>query len=116
MIFRITSETTSPTAKMTNGVSRSTRIRGSCANACTSRFSHGGILKTVTFRIILCFFTLLLGSCASGDSQPAVTPVYGYEVVHSYPHDRNAFTQGLLYLDGFLYEGTGLNGQSSLRK
>ena len=39
-----------------------------------------------------------------------------YEIVHTYPHDRGAFTQGLLYLDGVLYESTGLNGHSSLRK
>ena len=39
-----------------------------------------------------------------------------YEIVHTYPHDRGAFTQGLLYLDGALYESTGLNGHSSLRK
>jgi glutaminyl-peptide cyclotransferase len=38
-----------------------------------------------------------------------------YQVVHSYPHDRSAFTQGLIYLDGHLYESTGLKGQSSLR-
>jgi glutamine cyclotransferase len=44
------------------------------------------------------------------------TPVYGYKIVHVYPHDRAAFTQGLEYRGGFLYEGTGLNGQSSLRK
>ena len=43
-------------------------------------------------------------------------PVYGYQVVHTYPHDSNAFTQGLQYLDGVLYEGTGLNGRSSVRK
>jgi len=43
-------------------------------------------------------------------------PVYGYEVVHVYPHDPLAFTQGLFYLDGFLYESTGLEGQSSIRK
>jgi len=46
----------------------------------------------------------------------AATAVYGYEVVHTYPHDPEAFTQGLIYLDGFLYESTGLNGKSSLRK
>jgi glutaminyl-peptide cyclotransferase len=46
----------------------------------------------------------------------AATGVYGYEVVHSYPHDPEAFTQGLIYLDGFLYESTGLNGKSSVRK
>jgi len=43
-------------------------------------------------------------------------PVYGYEVVKVYPHDREAFTQGLLYRDGVLYESTGLNSRSSLRK
>ncbi len=39
----------------------------------------------------------------------------GYRVVHTYPHDPQAYTQGLLYEDGFLYESTGLNGRSSLR-
>ncbi|WNG41941.1 glutaminyl-peptide cyclotransferase [Archangium minus] len=43
-------------------------------------------------------------------------PVYGFEVVHSWPHDPRAFTQGLVYRDGKLYEGTGINGQSSLRQ
>jgi glutaminyl-peptide cyclotransferase len=42
--------------------------------------------------------------------------VYGYQVVRSYPHDPQAFTQGLVYHEGFLYEGTGLNGRSSIRK
>ena len=39
----------------------------------------------------------------------------GYRVVHTYPHDRNAFTQGLIFLDGHLYESTGESGHSSLR-
>ena len=43
-------------------------------------------------------------------------PVSGYEVVRTYPHDPKAFTQGLFYLDGFLYEGTGMHGESSIRK
>lgn len=43
-------------------------------------------------------------------------PVYGYQVVHSYPHDPEAFTQGLVYKNGFLYESTGLQGQSTVRK
>ncbi|WP_375767236.1 glutaminyl-peptide cyclotransferase [Archangium gephyra] len=47
---------------------------------------------------------------------PAVTPVSGFTVVQSWPHDPNAYTQGLVYRDGKLYEGTGLNGQSSLRE
>ena len=43
-------------------------------------------------------------------------PVYTYTVQRTYPHDPSAFTQGLQYLDGVLYEGTGLEGQSSIRK
>lgn len=43
-------------------------------------------------------------------------PVQGYKVVRSYPHDRDAFTQGLFFHEGFLYEGTGLRGRSSIRK
>jgi glutamine cyclotransferase len=43
-------------------------------------------------------------------------PVAGYRVQHTYPHDQNAYTQGLEFVDGYLYEGTGLNGRSSIRK
>ena len=43
-------------------------------------------------------------------------PVYGYQIVQVYPHDRDAFTQGLQFVDGVLYEGTGLNGRSSIRR
>lgn len=43
-------------------------------------------------------------------------PVYSYTVVRTFPHDRQAFTQGLVYEGGFLYESTGLFGSSSLRK
>ena len=39
----------------------------------------------------------------------------GYRIVHVYPHDPQAYTQGLLYENGYLYESTGLNGRSSLR-
>lgn len=46
----------------------------------------------------------------------AAMPVFGYTVVHSYPHDRDAFTQGLQFVDGVFYEGTGLNGRSSIRR
>jgi glutaminyl-peptide cyclotransferase len=46
----------------------------------------------------------------------APTPEYDFKIVHSFPHDRGAFTQGLAFRDGFLYEGTGIKGRSSLRK
>jgi glutaminyl-peptide cyclotransferase len=42
--------------------------------------------------------------------------VDSYRVVKAYPHDANAYTQGLIYRDGFLFESTGRNGQSTLRK
>lgn len=42
--------------------------------------------------------------------------VDSFTVVHTYPHDAQAFTQGLIYLDGLLYESTGLVGKSSLRE
>ena len=55
--------------------------------------------------------------CVCGPLLRAQSPVqYGFEVVHSYPHDAGAFTQGLEFRDGYLYEGTGIKGRSSLRK
>jgi glutamine cyclotransferase len=46
----------------------------------------------------------------------AAVPVYSYELVKTYPHDTQAFTEGLFYLNGFLYESTGLEQQSTIRK
>ena len=46
----------------------------------------------------------------------AAVPEYTAEIVKTYPHDPQAFTEGLLYQDGFLYESTGREGQSSIRK
>jgi glutamine cyclotransferase len=43
-------------------------------------------------------------------------PVSGYTVVSSYPHDPTAFTQGLEFRDGVLYEGIGLQGRSAVRR
>ena len=58
----------------------------------------------------------VLGFAGEQPVRRAAVPVYGYTVVRSYPHDPTAFTQGLQYIDGFLYEGTGQNGQSSIRR
>ncbi len=59
----------------------------------------------------------------SRDSQSAPSPttaqsvpIYTFQIVHTYIHDREAFTEGLVYEGGILYEGTGLYGKSSLRK
>ena len=68
-------------------------------------------------------FLMLLGACCpvtgGTPTEPGNAPPprqYRFEVVNAYPHDPSAFTQGLLWHDGFLYESTGLNGESSLRK
>jgi glutamine cyclotransferase len=55
---------------------------------------------------------LLLGPVASF----AAIPVYGVRVVRAYPHDRAAFTEGLFYLDGWLYESTGQGVRPAIRK
>jgi glutaminyl-peptide cyclotransferase len=60
-------------------------------------------------RIVSCLVASVLACVAQ-------TRQYGYQVAHVYPHDRSAFTQGLEFRAGFLYEGTGLNGHSTLRK
>lgn len=70
-------------------------------------------------RVLLQRALLLLAALALGAgtalAQPAV-PVHRIEVVASYPHDPQAFTQGLVYEDGYLFEGTGRYGESSLRR
>jgi glutamine cyclotransferase len=54
----------------------------------------------------LCFCLTLTAHAIADDA---------YRIIHTYPHDSHAFTQGLVFADGSLYESTGLNGQSSLR-
>jgi len=52
--------------------------------------------------------------CAS--PAPAAVPLYGYQIVHTYPHDRGAYTEGLFFLNGYLYESTGPYPRSQIRK
>ncbi|GIV85068.1 MAG: glutamine cyclotransferase [Candidatus Roseilinea sp.] len=52
----------------------------------------------------------------SPTAPPPAVITYTYTVVGTYPHDPTAFTQGLVYADGVLYESTGLYGRSSLRR
>ena len=60
---------------------------------------------------------VLLAAIAARQSVPSGgAPTWRHEVLRSFPHDPRAFTQGLLFRDGFLYESTGRNGESSLRK
>jgi glutamine cyclotransferase len=62
------------------------------------------------------FLSILSAQAACAPASPQATPVYGYSIVQTYPHDSSAFTEGLLYHEGSLYESTGLKGQSSIRK
>jgi len=77
------------------------------------------ILAVIGLVVIL---SLLRYSDAAEDLPlPTATPMVlgdyaGYEIVNRYPHDADCYTQGLFYLDGYLYESCGLYGKSDLRK
>lgn len=65
---------------------------------------------------MLRWFACLLALLACAAAHAADIPVYGYRVVHVYPHDTGAYTEGLFYKDGYLYESTGEAGSSTVRK
>lgn len=69
------------------------------------------------FVLNLSIFSLIADSSDNINKDSVdVAPVFRYKIVNSFPHDPEASTQGLVYEDGVLYEGTGLRGRSSLRK
>ena len=76
----------------------------------------GKTLSRLILGLLLAVPALVAQNRASQQQPSTAVPEYTFKVVHIFPHDPNAFTQGLAYRDGFLYEGTGLNGRSSLRK
>jgi glutaminyl-peptide cyclotransferase len=65
-------------------------------------------------RRIVIAYCLISSVALLANAQHAVTND-SYQIVHTYPHDSDAFTQGLVYVDGHLYESTGRNGKSSIR-
>lgn len=76
-------------------------------------------LKSTKWTICFILSAILLSALLSYNSlakQNESTPVYGYKIINIYPHDRDAFTQGLVFIDGKLYESTGLKGRSELRE
>lgn len=73
--------------------------------------------------IVLGLFIIAIPQIDDGSTTATVqpkqsqdVPVYSYKVIKEYPHDRNAFTQGLQFENGILYEGTGKYGESSIRQ
>lgn len=70
--------------------------------AVTAKFYKGGQSQDVSTNFVLL-----------AEKAPEV---YSYVVEKVFPHDTSAFTEGLLYQDGYLYESTGLHGESDLRK
>jgi glutaminyl-peptide cyclotransferase len=75
------------------------------------------MLRAAGLLLLMGTIGFLPGQRRGGPDGPrGPVPTYGYEVVRSYPHDRGAFTQGLFIRNGFFYEGTGMNGQSGIRK
>ena len=82
------------------------------------------MVKTLPILMLAASAVLTAGAQGPKKSQPGTTippprstaPRQTYTVVRSYPHDPKAFTQGLEYFDGFLYEGTGIKGSSAVRK
>jgi len=71
------------------------------------------VSHTMTPALIIILFVFISGCL---EAAPAPAQVYGYEIIETCPHDPAAFTQGLVYHNGTLYESTGLYGQSSLRE
>ncbi|MFH1650680.1 MAG: glutaminyl-peptide cyclotransferase [Chloroflexota bacterium] len=89
-----------------------------------------GFVRKYCFPVIL-LLPLLFTACSTAPVPPLppanpvtanrtvpanVTAYFTYRVVNRFPHARDAFTEGLVFTDGQLYEGTGLNGKSSLRR
>ncbi|MCX7394069.1 MAG: glutaminyl-peptide cyclotransferase [Planctomycetales bacterium] len=74
-------------------------------------------LSSGSLTVVACLILIILGFNAAaqllGEQKE---PVAGYRVVAQYPHDTKAFTQGLVFMEGKLFEGTGKKGESTLRR
>ena len=86
------------------------KITIQCVNP-IGNFFMNTLLRTLIFRLVALLTAFFVCSCSNSD-----TIIYAYKVVNTYPHDRNAYTQGLVFENGSLFEGTGLNGSSTLRR
>ncbi len=81
------------------------------------RFRHAPSMPRIFVALFLfASFLVLAAALPAGGASLGSAPLQAVTVVRAYPHDRTAYTQGLLYHGGFLYESTGGHGRSSLRK
>ena len=73
-------------------------------------------MKTVLLSLVL--LSLIAAACNRGGGNAPSNPVGsgGYELVKTYPHSRDAYTQGLIFHEGKLIESTGREGKSSVRR
>jgi glutamine cyclotransferase len=86
------------------------------------------VIKLSKSALLLLLLTALVILGGAGDATPSADfakvsapssesiPVYSFEVINSWPHDPKAFTQGLIFHDGYLLESTGRYGESTLRR
>ena len=87
-------------------------------------FKNTNRCSVILLQVLVLLFWIVPVALAGGSSVPpavkiavaAPAPVYGYDVVASFPHDPQAFTQGLVFEKGHFFESTGLYGNSSVRK
>jgi len=78
---------------------------------------HTPLTAIMTILTILLLAAMLFAAQGSSNSiQEGAVPVFGYKIINVYPHSSIAFTQGLVYDGGVLFEGTGLYGRSMLRR
>ena len=85
----------------------------------TSRIKKARSPRFIFLALQAVLLLIVMSFAAQGSSQFAeedAIPVFGYQIVNVYPHSSLAFTQGLVYDEGVLYEGTGLYGRSTLRR
>lgn len=73
-------------------------------------------MRRVVARLLAAVFVVFLSGSAAAAAEPVEPFRYGYRLLETYPHASDAFTQGLFFDDGALYETTGQYGESSLRR
>lgn len=89
-----------------------------CDNVTIARYRNiRRHLLRFTLSALTLTILLLLPSC-SDEAEKFITsaPIYDFRIINTYPHDSLAYTEGLIYDDGYLYESTGLRGRSSVRR